>query len=90
MNAANVRWYETSTGNHQGLVVEEVTGRNVAVCYDKADAPLIAAAPELLAALVSVRDRWLNVKMGRYTHRDIKEELAAMEAAIAKAKGTTK
>jgi hypothetical protein len=44
-------WYEAKTGNHQGLVIEEATGRNVAVAYDKADAPLIAAAPKLLAAL---------------------------------------
>lgn len=47
-------WYVGSTGNHQGLVVEETTGRNVAVAYEKADAPLIAAAPELLAALITM------------------------------------
>jgi type II secretory pathway component GspD/PulD (secretin) len=44
-------WYETSTSNHQGVVAEEETGRTVAVAYDKADALLIAAAPDLLAAL---------------------------------------
>lgn len=44
-------WYESSTGNHQGLIASEATGENVAVSYDKADAPLIAAAPELLEAL---------------------------------------
>jgi hypothetical protein len=38
-------------GNHQGLIIDEDTGRNVAVAYDKADAPLIAAAPALLEAL---------------------------------------
>lgn len=43
-------WYTAETGNHQGLVIEEETGRNVAVCYDKADAPLVAAAPALLHA----------------------------------------
>lgn len=41
-------WHETSTGNHQGLIIDEETGKNIAVCYDKADAPLIAAAPKLL------------------------------------------
>lgn len=51
MKTSTLNWYEASTGNHQGLVVEEKTGRNIAVAYDKADAPLIAAAPELLAAL---------------------------------------
>jgi hypothetical protein len=44
-------WYVGKTGNHQGLVIEEGTGRNVAVAYDKQDAPLLAAAPELLAVL---------------------------------------
>lgn len=47
-------WYEAKTGNHQGLVIEEETGRNVAVVYDKADARLIAAAPALYAALDSL------------------------------------
>ena len=28
-------WYETGTGNHQGLVISESTGANVAVVYDK-------------------------------------------------------
>ena len=44
-------WYVASTGNHHGLVVEEATGRNVAVTYNKADTPLVSAAPELLEAL---------------------------------------
>ena len=44
-------WYRASTGNHQGLVAEEETGRSVAVTYDKADAALIAAAPTLRAAV---------------------------------------
>ncbi len=46
-----MNWYESKTGNHQGLVIDEADGRNVAVVYDKKDAPLIAAAPALLAAL---------------------------------------
>jgi hypothetical protein len=44
-------WYVASTGNHQGLILSEKDGRNVAVAYDKADAPLIGAAPDLLEAL---------------------------------------
>lgn len=32
----------------QGLVIDEETGRNVAVTYDPQDAPLVSAAPELL------------------------------------------
>lgn len=44
-------WYEADTGTHQGLVVSEVTGDNIAVTYDKKHARLVAAAPELLDAL---------------------------------------
>ena len=44
-------WYESSTGNHQGLVISRATSANVAVTYEKNDARLIAAAPDLLEAL---------------------------------------
>lgn len=56
MNESNepAAWYEASAGNDQGLIIEEGSGRNVAVTYDKADAPLIAAAPAMLAALQSI------------------------------------
>jgi len=47
------RWYLPSFTNahDQGLVADETTGDNIAVVYDKKNAPLIAAAPELLSAL---------------------------------------
>lgn len=49
------KWYSktTNTGSphEQGLVIDETTGRNVAVTYDPKDAPLIAAAPEMKDAL---------------------------------------
>lgn len=45
-----IKWCEAKTGNHQGLICDEKTGANIAVAYDKAHAPLIAAAPDLLAA----------------------------------------
>lgn len=44
-------WYSCASSGGQGLVIEEGTGRNVAVAYDEADAPLIAEAPAMLAAL---------------------------------------
>lgn len=45
-------WYtKTKQDDLQGLICEEGTGRNVAVSYDSKDAALIAAAPEMLAAL---------------------------------------
>jgi len=45
-----MKWYTSNTAT-QGLIIEEETGRTIAVSYDKADAELIAAAPELLEAL---------------------------------------
>lgn len=49
------KWYSKTTNvgspSEQGLVIDESTGRNVAVAYDPKDGPLLAAAPELLAAL---------------------------------------
>jgi adenine-specific DNA methylase len=54
-------WYVANIGNdHQGLVIEEGTGRNVAVAYDKADATLLASAPEMLQALEALLWQWDN------------------------------
>ena len=44
-------WYESKSSNHQGLVISERTGDTIAVTYDKRDAALIAAAPEMYSAL---------------------------------------
>ena len=45
-------WYKANTGNdYQGLVIEEETGRNVAVTYEAKDAKLIALAPEMAELL---------------------------------------
>jgi hypothetical protein len=43
--------YHKSTSAGQSLIIEESTGRNIAVSYDEKDGPLLAAAPDLLAAL---------------------------------------
>ena len=51
-----MKWHETKSGDIQGLVVDTETGRNVAVTFDKKDAKLIAAAPELLAACLMALD----------------------------------
>jgi len=45
-----MKWYTSNTAT-QGLIIEEETGRTIAVSYDKADAELIASAPDLLDAL---------------------------------------
>ena len=44
----NRTWYEANMSGDQGLVIEEGTGRSVAVTYDKEDTALAAAAPDLL------------------------------------------
>lgn len=47
-------WYVSSTGNHQCLVIDESTGRNVAVIYDASDAHLIAATPKMINVLNTI------------------------------------
>jgi len=51
-------WYETTKGenNYQSAIAQEATGKTVALTYtsNDADARLIAAAPQLLAALKSL------------------------------------
>lgn len=44
-------WRAVNVTGHQGLIVCDRTGANIAVSYDKEHAPLLASAPELLAAL---------------------------------------
>ncbi len=46
-----MKWYEATTGNHQGLIIDENNGDNIAVAYDKKHARIIAIAPESLEAL---------------------------------------
>lgn len=46
-------WYEAQTGNHQGLICEESTGKNIAVTYEKEHATLIVIAVNQHAALVA-------------------------------------
>lgn len=43
--------------DHQGLVVDEETGANIAVAYEKKNAPLLAAGPKFLAALREIAER---------------------------------
>lgn len=59
-NITPLPWYSASTGNHQGLIISESNGANVAVTYDKDDAPYLARAcnayPKLVEALRECRD----------------------------------
>ena len=76
-------WYRASTGNHQGLVISELNGENIAVTYDKKNASLVAAAPDLLAACEALlRDCGLR-EIGHGGRMD--RAIGAARAAIAKA-----
>ena len=62
-----MNWYTKSkVDDLQGLVIEEETGRNVAVTYDSKDAVLVAAAPELLNSLKEIMENILY--SGVWTH----------------------
>lgn len=77
------RWYAKQAGNDcQGLVIDEDTGRTVAVAYDRQDTELLAAAPELLEALRNM------LKDAGNQDRCWPHDLA--RAAIARAEGGAK
>lgn len=78
-------WYTAQTGNHQGLIVSEKTGANVAVSYDAKDADLIAAAPELLESLKLLTD-WMRTHTG--PSDEMLDTLVDAMAAIGKAEGS--
>ena len=47
-------WHANNNQNGQGLVIDDETGRTVAVAYDGNDTPILAASPELLDALTDL------------------------------------
>lgn len=40
-------WYADKGSGGQGLVIQEGSGRTIALAYDEKNAPVIAAAPDL-------------------------------------------
>jgi hypothetical protein len=48
-----MKWYYEDFNNihDQSLIIDEDTGASIAVAYDKKNAPILAAAPDLLEAL---------------------------------------
>ena len=85
-------WYAAKTGNHQGLIIDENTGKNIAVTYDKEDAEFIASAPDLLTAAKAVI--WKLNHNGDPNHNPgpvkisrLDATIRDLEAAIAKAEG---
>ena len=82
-------WYAANCGNdEQGLIVSETSDSSIAVAYDKRDAALIAAAPDLLAAL-ELAVHYLDHPDIRAMNFAMRSEVASVKAhvAIAKAKG---
>lgn len=71
-------WYVSSTGNHQGLIIDESTGENIAVTYDKKHAPLIAESPNMLKLLKQCR---------MYMHSGYVELNRQINETISKAEG---
>jgi hypothetical protein len=75
-----MKWYEAETGNHQGLIIDEETGENIAIAYDKANARLIASGPELLEALKTAQVRIFMLE-------GASDEYEKARAVIAQAEG---
>ena len=74
-----MNWYTSKGSMGQGIVIDEETGRNVAVAYDEKDAPLLAAAPALLEACEKIAATVDGLDMNAELWEDL-------HAAIAKAK----
>lgn len=76
-------WYAARGSGGQGIVIEEGTGRNVAVTYEEKDAPLAAAAPDMAELLTKVLQSLDDEGSVDVT------EISAVRALLAKIKGET-
>ena len=63
-----MKWYAGNINDHQGLVADEDTGENIAVVYNKKNAPLIASAPALLEALKEIAKKEGPFSTDQLTH----------------------
>lgn len=84
-NRIRKKWYAAKTGNihDQGLIIHEITGNNIAVAYDQANAPLLAAAPDLLEALKGVMGTFFGTEHKPKPHPSLKESFEASSRARA-------
>ena len=85
-------WYYRPTAGHethgQGVVVDEATGRDVAVIYDgDADGAMLAAAPEMLAALELVLNCQNYTSDGCPVSYELQAALTEARLAASKARG---
>lgn len=90
-----MKWYAKDLNNiaDQGLIIDEETGKNIAVAYDKKDMDLIAAAPELLEACqyaldnLAVASRDNLITAPKWFHVQLSETRLILDNAIQKVKG---
>ena len=82
-------WYAANMGNdYQGLVIDEKTGANIAVTYDKRHAPFVAAAPAMYAeskTLCSLVRAFMNDN--RLYDGQLIQAIHNLETALAQAEG---
>lgn len=85
---ARESWYTSNSpiNNHgQGLIASETDGRNIAVCYDIKDAPILAASLDLLAACREFIQAYDEDGFNSIKNRS--DAITKIRAAIAKAEG---
>lgn len=76
-------WYAKQGSMGQGHIVCEETGKSIAIAYDYEHAPLLAAAPGLLAACEITESLLAELADGGAEN----PELGILRKAIAEAKG---
>lgn len=59
----SVRWYSANAGRSQGLVIDEETGRNIAVVYDRKNAKLLAQAPSMRELLLDLEQSGVRAQL---------------------------
>ncbi len=90
-----MKWYAKDLNNvaDQAVIIDEETGKNIAVAYDKKDMDLIAAAPELLEACqyaldnLAAASRDNLITAPKWFHVQLSETKLMLDSAIQKANG---
>jgi hypothetical protein len=77
-----MNWTGQITSSDQGLIVDDETGRNIAVVYDPKHTSLIAAAPDLLEALQLVLHHFVPMQGNLKIEQEM---IAKAHAAITRA-----
>ena len=74
---------QNTASSNQALVYSETTGKDIAVLYDRRDKNIVAAAPEMLAALKALQE-WSWAQPWPVREADVWREV---DSAIANAEG---